>query len=231
MDYSSNGNNGNRVRPLVEPSYPTHSAMGVKEIPYDYVAVFKLQGRNGNREEDVINISVDGAFMATSVGYSFIPARFPRKSIPAPSGSQPAIPAPPPAIPNKLADWFFNNVIDSSVSDPSDYIASLVRCLNRSICQVDFRYSIIDSASGRELQNRPIHNVAGLGESKGERPFRPFAKPVLFQPRSTIRIVIEELSEGPLFGYDNPQTSQREKSELNIVLHGYKMLGYGTSMP
>jgi hypothetical protein len=45
----------------------------IKEIPYDYVATFALQGRRGNRVQDVINISTDGAFVAISVGYSFIP--------------------------------------------------------------------------------------------------------------------------------------------------------------
>jgi hypothetical protein len=86
------------------------------------------------------------------------------------------------------------------------------------LCGIQFKYSIIDSGSGRELQNQPIHNLAGLGESSGERPFRPFAKPMLFTPRSTIRIEIQELSVGPIY----------RGAELYIVLHGYKMLGYGT---
>ena len=38
-----------------------------------------------------------------------------------------------------------------------------------------------------------------------------------FLPRSTIRIEVEEISEGPLY----------KDAELQIVLHGYKMLGYG----
>lgn len=46
---------------------PTH-----KEIPYDCVATFTLQGKRGNRVQDVINISTDGAFVAVSIGYSFI---------------------------------------------------------------------------------------------------------------------------------------------------------------
>ena len=92
------------------------------------------------------------------------------------------------------------------------------RCLAARLCGIEFKYSLVDSGTGRELQNRPIHNIAGLGESTGERPFRPLAKPMLFMPRSTIRIEIEEISEGPMYA----------GAQLYIVLHGYKMLGYGT---
>ena len=140
----------------------------VKEIPYDHVARFSLTGLKGNRLQDVVNTSVDGAFVAVSVGYSFIP---------------------------KLAS-----------TTPTNERA------------IDFKYSIVDSGAGRELQNRPIHNIAGLGEPNGTRPFRPLAKPMLFMPRSTIRFEIEEISEGIDY----------EEAELFIVLHGYKMLGYGT---
>ena len=83
---------------------------------------------------------------------------------------------------------------------------------------IDFKYSIVDSGTGRELQNRPIPNIAGLGEPNGERPFRALAKPMLFMPRSTIRFEVEEIT-------DNGTTTA---AELFIVLHGYKMLGYGT---
>ena len=48
-----------------------------KEIPYDYVARFILKGVRGNRVQDVVNISVEGAFVAVTVGYSFIPAPLP----------------------------------------------------------------------------------------------------------------------------------------------------------
>ncbi len=228
------GNNGSQGYPTTAsqaaPSQTVPSPTN-KEIPYDYVAVFKLQGVPGNRVEDVINISVDGAFIATAVGYSFIPARFPRQPIPTQPAIGGAIPAPAPPIPNKLVDWIFTNAINPQGLDPRQFISDLASCLLRSQCAIDFRYSIIDSGTGRELQNRPIHNISGLGEPSGERPFRPFARPVLFQPRSTIRIVVEEISDGVLFGYPDPGTHQRVTSELNIVLHGYKLLGYGTGMP
>ena len=132
------------------------------------MAKFTLKGERGNRVQDVINISIEGAFVAVTIGYSFIPA------------------------------------LSRDSSLPNDRT-------------IDFTYSIVDSGSGRELQNRPIHNIAGLGEATGRRPFRPLAKPMLFMPRSTIRIEIEEIT--------NDGTT--EAAELFIVLHGYKMLGYG----
>jgi hypothetical protein len=205
--------NGGRAYPVANAG-PTTPASTSKEIPYDHVAVFKLQGIPGNRVEDVINISVDGAFVATAVGYSFIPAQLP---LVAPQGTSP--------IPRQFLA-FFSAVVDEKILDSREFLGDLLNCWARNLCHVDFRYNIIDSGTGRELQNRPIHNIAGLGEPNGERPFRPFAKPVLFQPRSTIRIVVEEMSKGKLFGYENTN-GQRVQSELNIVLHGYKILGYG----
>jgi hypothetical protein len=79
--------------------------------------------------------------------------------------------------------------------------------------EVSFLYSIDVVSTGCELQNKAIHNIAGLGIANGDRPFRPFAKPVAFAPRSSIRIQIEEISGPP--------------GTLFIVLQGYKMLGTG----
>jgi hypothetical protein len=149
---------------------PPAAAPTTKEIAYDYVARFVLTGVRGNRVQDVLNISIEGAFVAVTIGYSFIPA--------------------PDA---------------EGVVTPNN---------DRTI---DFKYSIVDSGSGRELQNRPIPNIAGLGEPNGERPFRALAKPTVFMPRSTVRFEVEEIT--------NDVTNVG--TELYIVLHGYKMLGYG----
>lgn len=158
------------TRSTSDSMLPTTAAPTTKEIAYDYVARFVLTGIRGNRVQDVINISIEGAFVAVTIGYSYIPA------------------------PN-----------ESGVVTPAN---------DRKI---DFKYSIVDSGTGRELQNRPIHNIAGLGEPNGERPFRALAKPMLFMPRSTIRFEVEEIT--------NDVTNVG--TELYIVLHGYKMLGYG----
>jgi hypothetical protein len=191
-----------------------------KEIPYDYVAKFKLRGEPGNRVQDVINISIEGGFVAVAIGYSFIPAKL-------------------TSLPTRLSpDDMSNNgvaIVTSLLSNlllPGDSESGwLAECLLVRLCGINFKYSIIDSGTGRELQNQPIHNIAGLGEATGERPFRPLAKPMLFMPRSTIRIEVEEISKGQIYGYEDKGTQQRVGAELFIVLHGYKILGYGTGLP
>jgi hypothetical protein len=215
----------------------------LKEIPYDYVATFTLQGKRGNRVQDVINISTDGAFVAVSIGYSFIPELTKHLTI-----DIPPLSSPPPIplttgkglgvrltgvglLPQVLPDFggfsqdfalflLSSTQLDPNISPILNPIA-LMECLLIQTCGLDFKYSIIDSGSGRELQNQPIHNIAGLGKADGERPFRPLAKPMLFMPRSTIRIEVEEVSAGLLY----------QDSLLFIVLHGYKILGYGTGLP
>jgi hypothetical protein len=206
------GQNGPLVRPAPDGMTPAIAAPTVKEIPYDYVATFKLDGQKpGNRVQDVINISVDGAFVAVAIGYSFIPAKLPQLTPPGPIFS-----LQPPAGGDGVS-WLVTNALLPLVDDPR----VLMQCLLVRLCGIDFKYSIVDSGSGRELQNLPIHNIAGLGEPSGERPFRPMAKPMLFMPRSTIRIEVQEVSEGPMY----------IGAELFMVLHGYKMLGYGTGQP
>ena len=190
-----------------------------KEIPYDYVAKFTLRGERGNRVQDVINISIEGAFVAVAIGYSFIPAKLQTSTL-----EGPAVRA---GVTTDSVGLLINSILSlEKDKDPR----MLAQCLLVKLCGIDFKYSIIDSGSGRELQNQPIHNIAGLGEATGERPFRPLAKPMLFMPRSTIRIEVEEISVGPIYGYQDAVTNQRVGAELFIVLHGYKVLGYGTGM-
>ena len=81
--------------------------------------------------------------------------------------------------------------------------------------QVQFKYALFDEGSGREFQNEPILNIAGLGSADGERPFRYFATPIVFPPRTTIRMEVTELSEF--------------KGTLHVSLHGYKVLGAGNA--
>jgi hypothetical protein len=201
---------------------PQAASPATKEIPYDYVAKFTLRGERGNRVQDVINISIEGAFVAVAIGYSFIPAKLPAPSA-GPAGAANSAPGPPPT---DGVGWLMANAILPDMEDPR----MLAQCLRVKLCGIDFKYSIVDSGSGRELQNQPIHNIAGLGEATGQRPFRPLAKPMLFMPRSTIRIEVEEISVGSIYGYPDTVTNQRVGAELFIVLHGYKILGYGTGM-
>jgi hypothetical protein len=214
---------------------PATASPTTKEIPYDYVARFKLQGKPGNRVQDVINISIEGGFVAVAIGYSFIPGRLP--NLPGDRNKVDQIFSLvgniPPAqllpalgnIPTLLATvgTFLQGQQITTTAQLLGHLQTLfdpimvLQCILVRLCGIDFKYSIIDSGTGRELQNQPIHNIAGLGEATGRRPFRPLAKPMLFMPRSTIRIEVEEIYEGLIYS----------NAELFIVLHGYKILGAG----
>jgi hypothetical protein len=206
----------------------------VKEIPYDYVATFTLQGKRGTRVQDVINISTDGAFVAVSIGYSFIPELTKHITISlVPNATDPGnfhrvwsltgrgeLAGPPDDLGGINVSFLLAQGSATTLPEPHDRLVNpvaMLQCLLVQTCGLDFKYSITDGGSGRELQNESIHNIAGLGKADGERPFRPLAKPMLFMPRSAIRIEIDEVSEGLLY----------KDSLLYIVLHGYKMLNYG----
>lgn len=81
--------------------------------------------------------------------------------------------------------------------------------------QIQFKYALFDEGSGREFQSEPVLNTAGLGASDGGRPFRYFARPVEFAPRTTIRMQVTEVSDF--------------EGELHVSLQGFKTLGgWGT---
>jgi hypothetical protein len=176
-------------------------AVAVKEIPYDYVATFKLTGTRGTRVQDVINISTEGTFVAVSVGCSFAPA-----------GRALTTTTAPPPFDTTLLGLFPGTAAGFGAGDA---FTALAESLLLRFGGIHFLYTIVDSGSGRELQNKAVHSIAGLGAADGDRPFRPFARPVPFVPRATIRIEIEELSAGPFF----------KDGTLFLVLHGYKRLG------
>jgi hypothetical protein len=201
MRYGSLGQSGGAAA-TAEPGSANAagaSSVAVKEIPYDYVATFKLTGTRGTRVQDVISISTEGTFVAVSVGSSFAPAR----------NALTATTAPPPF------DTTFGGLFPGTTDGAKDAFTVLAESLLLRFGGIHFLYTIVDSGSGRELQNKAVHNIAGLGGADGVRPFRPFARPVPFVPRSTIRIEIEELSAGPFF----------RDGTLFLVLHGYKRLG------
>ncbi len=78
--------------------------------------------------------------------------------------------------------------------------------------EITFLFSMLDSGTGRELQDEPVHNIASLGKSNGERPFRLLAQPITFQPRTTIRLQIVE-------------RSQDVRGNLFVVFYGYQIVG------
>jgi hypothetical protein len=94
---------------------------------------------------------------------------------------------------------------------PNDILARLFQVVSSPSELVQFKYALFDEGSGREFQSEPILNIAGLGSANGERPFRYFARPIIFKPKSTIRMEVTEVSDFT--------------GELHVSLHGYKVLG------
>jgi hypothetical protein len=212
--------NQQRARSRVVPRrfgpIPSPGSSHTSIIPYDYAAKFELKGVPGNIVQDVINISAEGVFVAVAIGYGFEEERGQFIEIPITPLEKPGditlgrIPIEalitgfrldprlgPAVFPDQELPRDFGNKLFQRVKTPEE---------------ISFLFSIVDSGTGRELQDEPTHNIASLGTSTGERPFRLLAQPLTFLPRSTIRLQIIERSEGI-------------KGTLFIVLYGYKILG------
>ena len=209
---------------IARPAFETGAGPTGRVIPFDYVSTFPLTGSPGNLIESEVPINVEGGFVATSIGYGLAVENLDVQVAPPPP------PLPPLTFPFNLGilrlDQFptsalqdgirirpnFLNVAVSGASlgtvNRLDLLNRMFERLNRPE-DVSFRYSVFDSGTGRELQNQPINNVAGLGIANGDRPFKRLARPMVFLPRSTIRVNVEErFGRGTLF----------------IVFQGYKSL-------
>lgn len=199
-------------------------------IPYDYAATFELTGEPGTVREDVIKISSEGVFVAYAIGYgleedrdrTLSPALTPAQSSGVFRAGDLTLSQLPVAA---LIEGFRVNPRERFVQDDGsgaegsvlerEYTAASADRILRRVKpaeEVSFLFSLVDTATGRELQDEPANNLASLGKSRGERPFRPLARPLSFLPRSTVRVQIIERSQGV-------------RGTLFIVLHGYKLLG------
>ena len=189
-------------------------------IPFDYVTRFQLQGRESNRVDDEIAINTEGGYYATSVGYGLQVEGGTVQFNVAPGVGTVDLRAvtlsnfPVSALTDgfRIRPGFMRLVVSDpgtlNPALPADLVHSIFETLNRAE-DVSFRYSIFDSGTGRELQNEPIQNIAGLGIANGDRPFKKLARPLHLEPRSTLRVSVEER-----FG----------RGDLFIVLQGYKLL-------
>ena len=189
-------------------------------IPYEYVADFPLTGNVGNLVQDVINISMDGVFVAVAIGYGLAEERAEPINLPVTPDTlgEVTLADLPPDV---LIDGFrLNPNLRALVAPNGALNASLpIQELRQSLFQrlkpapdFSFLLSLVDTGTGRELQNKPVHSVATLGGADGRRPFKMLPQPMVFQPRSTIRLQIEERTAGV-------------KGKLFITLQGYKILG------
>jgi hypothetical protein len=186
-------------------------------IPYEYVADFSLTGEVGNLVQDVINVSVEGAFVAVSIGYGLVEERGESLILP-PSLktlSEVTLGHLPPDV---LLDGFRLNPNLRGLIGPNgrlnDQLPVSPEMFQRLKPADNFSFllSLVDTGTGRELQNKPVNSLATLGGADGRRPFKMLPQPMVFLPRSTIRLQIEERTAGVT-------------GRLFITLQGYKALG------
>jgi hypothetical protein len=90
-------------------------------------------------------------------------------------------------------------------------LGRLFRIAGSASTEIQFLFALSDEGSGRTFQSEPILNTASLGISNGERPFRHFSPPIVFEPRTTIGLEISEVANFV--------------GELYVSLQGYKVLG------
>jgi hypothetical protein len=195
---------------------------GGRVIPYEYVADFTLKGEVGNLVQDVINVSVEGVFVAVSIGYGLAEERADQLS----SGDLDLSSLPTlgnvrlgDLPPDALIDGFRLNpnlrplIVgpDGRLNDTLPVRPEMFQRL-KPVDNFNFLLSLVDTGTGRELQNKPVNSLATLGRADGRRPFKMLPQPMVFLPRSTIRLQVEERSRGVT-------------GRLFISLQGYKVLG------
>jgi len=183
-------------------------------VPFDYVADFQITGTPGQARESVINISPDGPFTAVAISYGFDQERgrslgqFTTFAGAIPPGRLTLGDFPPEALLDGLRvnPRFLPVVFETqSTADgliPTRYSTASVSAAQLNATQIferlgpaspiDFFLNIVDTASGRELQDQPSFSLATLGESTGRRPFRALAVPVQLGPRTSLRMQIVE---------------------------------------
>jgi hypothetical protein len=194
----------------------------VRVIPYEYVADFTLRGNPGDLVQDVINVSVEGVFVAVSIGYGLVEERAETLPLITPPNTTPPVTLGAVTLanipPDSLIEGFRLNphvsplaVVNGSLNEQLPVMLETFQRL-KSADNFSFLFSIVDTATGRELQNRPVHSLATLGRADGRRPFKMLPQPMAFLPRSTIRLQVEERTKGV-------------GGRLFITLQGYKILG------
>jgi hypothetical protein len=228
------------------PASVTGTTAERREIPFDYAFRFALQGKPGNVINSIVTVSIEATFTAVSIGYGVVPNVQPiifgplqPDSADLPNLNTIPLGAIIVGLENQLADLrnnglsketapgavFKNGIkLNPAVAEfaltfaplSNDVFAKLFQVVGSPSELIQFKYALFDEGSGREFQSEPILNIAGLGSAGGERPFRYFAQPITFRPRSTIRMEVIEVSDF--------------KGELHVSLHGYKVLG-GSNTP
>jgi hypothetical protein len=214
-------------RPVAGPTLNAIEGSGPRPfvIPYEHCAVFSLTGRPGNILQDVITVSPEGVFVATAMGYGFDeergrPLQLTIAAASSPPGDVALAAVPATALIDGVrinpgaASMLFapgSSVLTNQALPRAFLVDNLLERVKPTE-DISFFFSMLDSASGRELSDEPAHNLASLGTSTGERPFRTLPRPLAFAPRSTLRVQVIE-------------NSDRVTGTLHVVFFGYKLLG------
>lgn len=166
----------------------------IRRVPFDYVAKFQLQGKPGTRIPATVNISAESWFICTSIGYSLVEPMVPETDIKdedLKEAKNKWYLLSRSLLSQKLTDISRNTTEFSPFQEAAQLDTSTIQNLRESL---SFTYAIKDTGSGRELQNEPIHNLAGLGKADGTRPFRELVVPYVFAPNSSIIIELREIN-------------------------------------
>jgi hypothetical protein len=221
----------------------TGDAVERRGIPFDYAFRYDLEGKKDNVINSIVTVSIEATFTAVSIGYGVVPNVTPIifgaesdsdgisfrnirlsqifEALTPKSSAGSFLETGPEAVFKNgiklnpaVAEVALQEEGDLPLSN--DVLARLFQAVGSPTQQILFKYALFDEGSGREFQSEPILNIAGLGSAGGERPFRYFAQPIVFRPRSTIRMEVTEVSDF--------------KGTLHVSLHGYKVLG-GSNTP
>lgn len=229
------------VAPAGMPGLRSREARGPAEgahLPFVYAVQLPLRGEPGRVVEGVIAMGADSGFMATSISYGLEQQRGEDISAtPLAVNNAQSVPSlqlgqfPVAALlrgvrlnPRYLATLLNTDptlvgmpgilATERGLSDQPFGADFLSRSAFENVApraQVQFRISLIDTASGRELQDQPVHSIASLGDAGGKRPFRHFAQPFFLERRSTLRVQVIEESAGTT-------------GTLFVALHGFRAL-------
>ncbi len=145
-------------------------------IPYEYVADFTLKGDVGNVVQDVINVSVEGVFVAVAIGYGLVEERV--EAIDLPVGPEKlkdvTLEDLPPDVliegfrlnPNLRSLLLLDGGLNAELPIPPELRRQLIQRF-KPVDNFSFLLSLVDTGTGRELQNKPVHSVATLGGPMG----------------------------------------------------------------
>jgi len=223
--------------PVLSPQIAGDAAR--RTIPFDYSFQYDLEGQRRVLKKSV-DVSVEAAFTAVSIGYGVIPEIQSIEFGPDPteiaSGSTlgdvtllslmrtadqalanlPEIARGQPASDAVLLQGFRLNPTVAHLALQRGPLSQrvldrLFRLAGSGTSEIQFLYALTDEGTGRSFQSEPILNTAGLGISNGDRPFRYFVPPITFAPRSKISLEITEASNFV--------------GKLHVSLQGYKVLG------